>query len=203
MPFLILVGTYATQIDFLGVPSFYGLAISLLGIVSYVVYLIRHRKNITDYWEWLKLELGKVGLGKQTYTPNQDQLPAATNAGGVAGATRRGGASAVGNGHANPIRTLYGEGSGSDHSENSSQGTFQEHGFEFHPPRLSDIPEYPEGGGLEGAGAGRGRGGALPGLARIRPLEPHLLHNDDESEMSDVSSALHVYTCIFCSITNH
>ena len=117
---------------------------------------------------------------KRTYTPNQDPPPSSN--GGVAGLTRRGGAS-VGNGHINSVRSPY-ESSGSDHSENSSQGTFQEHGFEFHPPRLSDIPEYPEGG-LDSVGLGSRLGGGMGlGLPRIPMLEPHI--NDDESEMSEV-----------------
>ena len=117
---------------------------------------------------------------KRTYTPNQDPPPSSN--GGVVGLTRRGGAS-VGNGHINSVRSPY-ESSGSDHSENSSQGTFQEHGFEFHPPRLSDIPEYPEGG-LDSVGPGSRPGGGMgPGLPRIPMLEPHI--NDDESEMSEV-----------------
>ena len=183
LPFLILVGTYASQIDFLSVPSFYSLVVSLLGMFTYVVYIVRQRHNITVYWAWLKLELGKVGLRKNSYVTNQEALP--TTNGNVGGVTRRGGASAVGNGHVNPIRSPYMEGSGSDHSENSSQGTFQDHGFEFHPPRLSDIPEYPEGG-LEAIRVGGTNvgGGIGLGLPRIG-METH--HNDDGSEISDVS----------------
>ena len=91
----------------------------------------------------------------------------------------------VANGHINSVRSPY-ESSGSDHSENSSQGTFQEHGFEYHPPRLSDIPEYPEGG-LDAVSPGsRPRGGMGPGLPRMPVLESHI--NDDESEMSEVRS---------------
>ena len=118
---------------------------------------------------------------KRTYTPNQDPPPSSN--GGVAGLPRRGRAS-VGNGHIS-VRSPY-ESSGSDHSENSSQGTFQEHGFEFHPPRLSDIPEYPEGGldSVGGPGSRPSGGGMGSGLPRIPMLEPHI--NDDESEMSEV-----------------
>ena len=176
LPFLILVGVYA-EMAFLNVPAFYSLGVSFVGILAYLVYLCRERRNIMTYWTWLKLELGKVGLGKKTYA-NQEPLPSAN--GNVV--PRRGRAN-LPNGYTNPVRSPYGS-SGSDHSENSSQGTFQEHGFEFHPPRLSDIPEYPEGG-LQAAAA------MVTGPSRIVPLEPHLLHSEDrqtDSEMSEVSS---------------
>ena len=174
LPFLILAGTYANM-GFLDVPAFYCLGISLIGIVTYLAYLITERQNIFTYWTWLKLELKKLGRA-ESYT-NQEPLPNA-NSGNVAAPPRRGGAN-IPNGHAHSVRSPY-ESSGSDHSEESSQ-TFQDHGFEFHPPRLSDIPEYPEGG-LEAAAM-------AAGPSRMAPLEPHLLHDEDghtDTEMSEV-----------------
>ena len=179
VPFLVLVGVYASK-TFLSVPSFYGLTVSLVGIMSYLVYLVQERHNIVHYWTWLRVELGNLGLGKKAYNLNQDALPNAN--GSVAGHPRRHGANRP-NGLTNPMRAQY-EGSGSDHSENSSQGTFQDHGFEYHPPRLSDIPEYPEGG-LEGVAGGGGMGLGPPRVV----VEPRLFHNDDESEMSEVSAS--------------
>ena len=180
LPFLVLVALSSSELGFLSVPAFYSLSLSLLGILSHLLYLLRQRNNVPAYWAWLRLELSKLGLLRRTYTPNQDPPP--TSNGGVAGLPRRGGAS-VGNGHINSVRSPH-ESSGSDHSENSSQGTFQEHGFEYLPPRLSDIPEYPEGG-LEVIGPGS-RPGMGPGLPRVLPMETHL--GDDQSEMSEVST---------------
>lgn len=174
LPFLILVGVYAEK-TFFNVPSFYSLSVALIGILTYIVYLVREGRNISTYWTWLKMELGKLGLGKKAYT-TPDPLPPNAN-GNVTNLTRRN----IPNGHRNPVRSPYGS-SGSDHSENSSQGTYQDHGFEFHPPRLSDIPEYPEGGLESGVPMVRGP-------SRIIPLES-LVHHDDgqtDSEMSEVS----------------
>ena len=177
----------SSELGFLSVPIFYCLSVSLLSIISRLVFLVRQRNSVPAYWAWLKLEMANLGLVKRSYTPNQDLPPSAN--GGVTGLPRRGRVS-VGNGHVNPMRVGYeGGGSGSDHSENSSQGTFQEHHeFEFHPPRLSDIPEYPEGG-LDATGPRSIPGGGMvPGPPRIMPFEPNF--NDDESEMSEVSVTL-------------
>ena len=169
------MGVYAEK-TFLNVPSFYSLSVALIGILTYLVYLIREGRNISTYWTWLKMELEKLGLGKKAYT-TPDPLPPNAN-GNVTNLGRR----AIPNGHHISVRSPYGS-SGSEHSENSSQGTFQDHGFEFHPPRLSDIPEYPEGGLESGIPMVR-----VP--SRIAALEPRLVHNDDrqtDSEMSEVS----------------
>ena len=180
LPFLVLVALSSSELGFLSVPAFYSLTITLLTILTHLLFLTRQRTNVPTYLAWLKMELAKLGLVKRTYTPSQDPPP--NSNGGMAGISRRGGA-LVGNGHINPLRAGY-EGSGSDHSENSSQGTFQEHHeFEFHPPRLSDIPEYPEGG-LDSVGSSRRPGGG-GGPPRMVLMEPNF--NDDESEMSEVS----------------
>ena len=158
---------------FLNVPTFYCLGVSLIGILTYITYLIRERQNIFNYWTWLKMELAKLSSAK-TFN-NQEPV---VQVGNGTGTTARRGTS-LPNGHAHQVRSPYAS-SGSDHSEDSSQGTYQEHGFEFHPPRLSDIPEYPEGG-LEAAAA------AVGGVTRA-VVEPHPQEDDGQTdtEMSEV-----------------
>ena len=151
---------------------------SLTGILAYIVYMVRERRNISPYWNWLKVELGKLGLGKGAYSTNTEGLPNAS--GNTAGRM----AGNLANGLTNPMRAPH-ESSGSEHSENSSQGTY---GFEFHQPRLSDIPEYPEGSVDVDVPPAR-----VGGPPRIMPIEPRLLHNDDrqtDSEMSEVRCAM-------------
>ena len=150
LPFLVLAGTYANNV-FLNVPTFYCLTISLIGIVTYICYLLREKQNIPTYWAWLKKELAKL-TSAQGYSPQDPPLPVG---GAAANPQRR--VAGLANGHALQMRSPYGS-SGSDRSDGSSQGTYQEHGFEFHPPRLSDIPEYPEGvwRGWEGEGSTAG-----------------------------------------------
>ena len=153
---------------------------SLSGILAYLVYMVGERRNMAHYWTWLRVELGKMGLGKGGYNTNPEALP---NANGST--TGRVGANHLMNGLANPVRFPH-ESSGSDHSENSSQGTY---GFEFHQPRLSDIPEYPEGSVDAGGHPAR-----VAGPPRIVPIEPRLLHDDrqTDSEMSEVSCVVNV-----------
>lgn len=173
LPFLILAGTYANNV-FLNVPTFYSLCVSLIGIVTYIAYLIREKQNIFSYWTWLKIEMARLTSAK--VFNNQDPLPQVGNS--VGNTARRG--PSLPNGHAHQVRSPY-TSSGSEHSEDSSQGTYQEHGFEFHPPRLSDIPEYPEGG-LEAAATAMGR------VTRA-VVEPHPQEDDGQTdtEMSEVS----------------
>ena len=46
VPFLILAGTYANGSGVLNVPIFFSLVVSLVGMVSYVFYLVVERHNI-------------------------------------------------------------------------------------------------------------------------------------------------------------
>ena len=58
--FLVLAGTYANGAGFLNVPAFFSIVISLLGIISYFIYLIRERENISGYFLWLKGQAGQL-----------------------------------------------------------------------------------------------------------------------------------------------
>ena len=58
--FLVLAGTYANGAGFLNVPAFFSIVVSLLGIISYFIYLIRERENISGYFLWLKGQAGQL-----------------------------------------------------------------------------------------------------------------------------------------------
>ena len=140
IPFLILAGVYTSQISTLTIPSFFSLAISLLGIASYLIYILRERNSIIDYFLCLKSEF------KQSSKFNVQEEPSPGN-------SRHGtdGHALAMNGRALNGRYL---GSESEQSESDSQGTTQpvedwmynsnnvgNHGEH----RLSVIPEHMEG----------------------------------------------------------
>ena len=152
---------------FLNVPTFYCMGVSMIGIVTYLVYLIRERQNILTYWTWLKRTAvaAKISLTQVYHT--QDPL-AAVN--GIPGRARPG-QPGLPNHHTLPGRSPFCS-SGSDNSEDGSQATFQ-----FFPPRLPDIPEYPEQG-LE--------------VARRNPPHPHDEDGHTDTEMSEVSLSVNV-----------
>jgi len=58
--FLILAGAYASGAGVLNVPAFFSILVSLVGIITYLVYLILERENISSYLLWLKGEVGKL-----------------------------------------------------------------------------------------------------------------------------------------------
>ena len=139
----------------------------MIGIMTYLAYLLKERQNILTYWTWLKRTAAKISL-TQIYN-TQDPLSAVNNISNRARTTGPG----LPHRHALPGRSTYCS-SNSDNSEDGSQATFQ-----FYPPRLPDIPEYPE-----------------PALeAAVRDL-PHP-HNEDghtDTEMSEVSSCVMAFT---------
>ena len=60
IPFLILAGTYTQSSSSFNVPVFFAILASLLGILTYLLYLLRERNNIQAYLSWLRGQLEKL-----------------------------------------------------------------------------------------------------------------------------------------------
>lgn len=69
--FLILAGAYASGAGVLNVPAFFSILVSLVGIITYLVYLILERENISSYLLWLKGEVGKLWSKATNKSPAQ------------------------------------------------------------------------------------------------------------------------------------
>lgn len=59
MLFLIIAGTYVSGIGTLTIPPFFSISLSIIGVVSYIVYLFMERNYILTYFQWLKTEVRK------------------------------------------------------------------------------------------------------------------------------------------------
>ena len=195
VPFLILAGIYTSRIGLLTPPSFFSLCVSLLGIGSYLLYLLRERSKILGHFVCLrntfrktsKFDLqGGVAGGGAEHPP-----PAGRGGGGQRGTRQR-----LANGQAISMngRAMNGRylGSGSEVSESDSQGTTQP---------VEDWMYNSSGGvgGLGGTGGGGGGGGPTGGGMDNRlsvipegmeaGLPPPLSHQHTEGGGGSSSSA--------------
>ena len=152
IPFLIIAGIYTSRISLLTTPSFFSLAVSLLGITAYLVYIFRERNSIFSYCLCLKSSFkwsAKFDLQQQQQQLGDHSAGSGGGAGGGRGMNR--GGMAMNGGRALNGRYVSSE---SEHSESDSQGTtqhvddwmFNSNHPSGHPEhRLSIIPEHIEG----------------------------------------------------------
>ena len=123
MLFLIIAGTYVSGIGTLTIPPFFSISLSIIGVISYVVYLIREINYILTYFQWLKTEFHKrIKLRTQGTEPQTGNGQGTRGQGTTANGQHPGG--------------RYGS-SESEQSEDDSQGTTQQDAdWMFNPNHL-------------------------------------------------------------------
>lgn len=109
---MIIAGAYVNGIGTLTIPSFFSLSLSILGVISYVSYLILERNYLLTYFQWLRAEINK----RIKFRPQGVEPPTGSGHG-------PGGQGAMPNGPRAGGR--YGS-SESEQSEDDSQGTTQQ-----------------------------------------------------------------------------
>ncbi len=132
---MIIAGAYVNGIGTLTIPPFFSLSLSIIGVISYVVYLILERNYVLTYFTWLKTEMNKrIKLRPQGAEPPTGSGQSPGGQGAVPNGGRR-----AGGGH-------YGN-SDSDQSEDDSQGTTQPDADWMYNPNHHLPPGG--GGGIE------------------------------------------------------
>lgn len=109
--FLIFAGSYVSGLGTLTIPSFFSLSLSIVGVCSYLVYLVLERNSIHTYFLWIKTEAHKrIKVTTQGAEPQTGSGQGTGGQGPAMNGRRPGGP--------------YGS-SESDQSEDDSQGTTQ------------------------------------------------------------------------------
>lgn len=131
--FLIIAGAYINGIGTLTIPSFFSLSLSIIGFISYVIYLILERNYVLTYFMWLRTEINKrIKLRPQGAEPPTGSGQSPGGQGTVPNGRRAGG--------------RYGS-SESEQSEDDSQGTTQPDADWMYNPNHHLPPGG--GGGIE------------------------------------------------------
>ena len=111
---MVIAGAYVNGIGTLTIPPFFSLSLSIIGVISYVVYLILERNYVLTYFTWLRTEINKrIKLRPQGAEPPTGSGQSPGGQGTVLNGGHRAGGGRYGN-------------SDSDQSEDDSQGTTQQ-----------------------------------------------------------------------------